>query len=54
MCWQGHNLSSTQVSAFIHDFVVRNVYEFIAEHKQIFKHHYSDSRIASTLDLHIA
>ena len=22
MCWQGHNLSSTQVSAFIHDLVL--------------------------------
>jgi hypothetical protein len=22
MCWQGHNVSSTQVSAFIHDLVL--------------------------------
>jgi hypothetical protein len=83
--FQGHNLSSTQVSAFIHDLAllqpvmnavgpvwgawihsvenrggvarlnllklayhqdaVRYVYESIAEHDQIFKHHYSDLRI---------
>ncbi len=33
---------------------MRNIYELIAEHNQIFKHHYSDLRIASPPDMHIA
>ncbi len=37
-----------------HQDAVRNMYELFAKHNQIFKHHYSDLRIASTPDMHIA